>query len=1169
MAVGGFVRLRGKTKGDNMRTFAIVAFVFCILVSAGLPALAQTGQITGQVTDQSGAALPKAEVRAINDATLVERHTQTNDAGLYTFSFVSPGAYQVVVEAPGFSTVSSEKLSLTVGQALVFNVQLQVGHAEQKITVHAESQAIDTVDAQVSNVVDQREIEALPSILRDPYQLVMLSSGVNATNNQDGGFSVNGGRETSSRFLLDGGENNDVEFSINGVTSINPDSAQEFRVITNNFMPEYGRSDGAVINVITKGGTNQFHGEVHEFGRWDVLGARDYFNHNTDPLTGNIEKKNPYIRNIFGGSLGGPIVKDKTFFFFDYEGNRFDTTRSEAFTVPTAQLLTGKFTYSGVDNNGQAVSVPVDVSSQISADNAFGLPLDPLVQKIFSLYPAPNQIAPNGILGEAFVPQVQINNSDNYTVRLDHTLSGSENLSARYILNNALSTNDGLNEVVPGLGGLSGPFRTQTLALSLLSAFNYRWQNYFVASGTRENSNSQCTGLKTLNAIGQPDSFGDTADMFFPDSIANWGCALFGDGDGQGQSSGSYDFSDHVTYTAGRHTIKFGGQADALYSNNHFGFGTRSALEYGDFTNFQASADQSPAASSLGFTDQQTLQEALWMLFGQSAFEFQSQFFNPAGVRLHTDAVSMRAHDFSFFGQDSFRLSPKWTLNYGLLWEFNGVPYEADHRLSTVPVAQLSGPAPITFHNIGKDGAYLFHPDRLAPQPRFGFAWDPFGNGKTSIRGGVGIFRDRAFLFVADSLRGDPPFTNPFFAQIPSLTLSGFAPGTPASVLVPPMTLTPSPVILSGSLFEPSVVNQNLRLPYSENWNLGIQRQLPGNVMLEINYVGVMGRKILRDVDGNQPIPALVAQLRAICQNPNNQFGCVDSPTQSTVQGFNLYLGAEEGILPFDAVNNNALFHAIVIEDAASSSYNGLQATVTKKFTHGLYFQGAYTWSHVIDNASFPFNAIAGQAELPSNSFNPGADRGNGSYDVRQVLVMNYIWELPFGRQKSLLNSGFLGKALEGWTISGITDFSGGFPFDVFSLLDTSGTGGDPVRADYNPNAPRVPVSNPRTQISPNPGLFSNPPFGRNGNLGRDALRGPGINNWDMVLTKNTRLNDRFNLEFRAECYNVFNRVQFVPPPSFVDFVGTPFLGQSLSQQGRPDGTTGARQLQFALKLKF
>jgi Carboxypeptidase regulatory-like domain len=1179
-----------------MRTPGLSVLVLCIIAGTAFPVLAQTGQIAGQVTDSSGAALPKAEVRAINQDTLIERHTQTNDAGLYTFSFVAPGVYQVAVEAPGFSTAPSEKLTLRVGQALVFNVQLKVGQTRQHTTVSAESQTIDTTDAQVSNIVDERELQSLPNILRDPYQLILLSSGVNATNNNDGGFSVNGGRETANRFLLDGGENNDVEFPAGGLTSINPDSAQEFRVITNNFMPEYGRSDGAVIDVVTKSGSNLLHGDVYEFGRWDVLGARDYFNHNPDPLTGNIERKNPYIRNIFGASLGGPIVRDQTFFFFNYEEHRFNTTLSAPFTVPTQQFLTGKFTYNGVDGNGNPISVPVDVSSTTSGDNAFGLPLDPLAKKIFQFYPAPNLLEPNGIDGIAFIPQVQLSNSNNYTVKIDHAFSPSENLSARYALNTGLSTNQFQNELQPGLAGIDGTSRAQTLSASLVSA-NYRWQNYLISSMTRLSVPGHCTALNTLNGLGQQDIYGDTADIQWPFPLQPWGCSFLGDTDAQTRGSGSYDFSDHVTRTAGRHTIKFGGAADQLYSNNAISFFSRGVLEFFNFAEFGAAADQSPAAQSLSFFsgDQEALQDAIWALFGQATLQTQSQFFTPGGSRMRTDELHMRAHDFSFFGQDSFRASHKLTLNYGLLWEFNGVPYETDNLLSTVPVAELSGPAPITFQNVGQNGVYLYKRHWLVPQPRVGFAWDPFGDGKTSIRGGVGIFRDRTFFQVADIIRGDPPLNEQFSNIIPVNAMGAFVPGPAIWVLASPTTRSPNPVIPQGALFGPEVLSQNLSLPYSENWNLGIQRQLQGDVQLEINYVGVMGKKLLRNIDGNQPIPAKVAALRAFCTDPTDAFpnlantsGCVDSPTASsqieTVTGLNLYNGAETPgplsnpskmtivpLLPFDAVNNNAVLHPVVVADEGNSSYNGLQATITKKFSHGLYIQGAYTWSHVIDDAALPFNAQAGQTEFPTNSFNPRADRGNGSYDVRQVLVMNYVWELPMGRHKPYLNRGLAGKVFEGFTLSGITDFSGGFPYDIFSPLDTAGNGGgaDPNRADYNPHIAPVPVQNPRTQISPNPAFFVNPPYGRAGDLGRDTFRAPGINNWDAVLSKTTRVNDRFSFEFRGECYNIFNRVQFSPPPLFNDFVGDSVLGQSLQQAQRADSTSGARQLQFALKLKF
>ena len=609
-----------------MRNLGIWLLLAWFIASAGMLVQAQNGEISGQVTDATGATLPKAEVRAVNQDTLIERRTQTNDAGIYTFSFVSPGVYQVAVEASGFTTALSDKLTLTVGQSLVFNVQLKVGQAQQHVTINAESQTIDSTDAQISNIVEEREIQALPNILRDPYQLVSLSAGVNPTNNNDSGFSVNGGRETSNRFLLDGGENNDVEFPSAALTAINPDSAEEFRVITNNFMPEYGRSAGAVIDVVTKSGTDKLHGNLYEFGRWDVLGARDYFNHNTDLLTGKVGPKNPYIRNIFGGSLGGPIVRGKTFFFFNYEAHRFNTTLTAPFTVPTQQFLTGKFTYQGADANGNSISVPVDVSSITSPDNAFGLPLDPLVQKIFKFYPAPNLLGFSGINGVAFVPQVERQNTDNYTLKINHLLSTSESLSVRYALNEGVQTNLLQNELQPGLGGVDTTLRGQTLSLSLLSEFNYSWQNYLIASGTRFNVPGRCTGLKTLNSLGQQNLFGDTADMSWPFPLQPWGCAFFGDTDAQRQASGSYDLSDQITRTAGRHTIKFGGAADELYSNNSIGFFSRGFLEFFNFADFGVPADPSPAALSLSSQtgDETVLQDAIWGLFGQSTFQIQS-----------------------------------------------------------------------------------------------------------------------------------------------------------------------------------------------------------------------------------------------------------------------------------------------------------------------------------------------------------------------------------------------------------------------------------------------------------------------------------------------------------------------------------------------------------------
>jgi hypothetical protein len=270
-------------------------------------------------------------------------------------------------------------------------------------------------------------------------------------------------------------------------------------------------------------------------------------------------------------------------------------------------------------------------------------------------------------------------------------------------------------------------------------------------------------------------------------------------------------------------------------------------------------------------------------------------------------------------------------------------------------------------------------------------------------------------------------------------------------------------------------------------------------------------------------------------------------------------------LLPFDPVNNNAFFQAGAFTNAASSTYNALQANVTKRMSHGFAIQGAYTWSHAIDNASDPLVPGAGNQPFPRNSFDLQAERGNSDFDVTHRLVLNYTWDVPAGRAAAS-GEGFAGKVLKGWQVSGINTFSSGLPYDIFTNVDSAHTGLS-QRPDFNPGASLVPVIDPGTQTGPNLGLFSNPPFGRGGDLGRNRFRGPGINNWDMVLQKDTRLSERFSVDLRAEAYNLFNRVQFNQPGNLTANPGT--FGQSTSQVGRPDGTTGSRQIQFGLKLHF
>lgn len=1140
-----------------------------VLTLGGLSSVlhAQSAQITGAVRDNSGAVVVKASVRVINQSTLVERRATTNDAGIYAVPYLGPGSYQVVVEVAGFQTAVSN-VTLTVDQVLVLNVQLKVGEANIKVEVKAPPETIDLNDAQISGVVDSREMNALPLILRDPYQLITLIAGVNPGDLQ--GFSVNGGRNSSNNFRLDGTDSNDVEGSTLSIVTVNPESAQEFRVLTNNFMPEYGRNNGAVIDVVTKSGTNQFHGGVYEFGRWNWLGgARDYFNPGPDPMA-------PYIRHIFGGTFSGPIVKDKTFFFFNYEAQRFITSTINSAVVPTQGFLQGKFTFTGTDpNTGNPIVVPIDVSSPGSTQNRFQLSFDPTVQKIFSHYPVgPAAQSPDGIAARVFFPASDRLSANNFTFKIDHNFSSKENFSVRYVINptrdNGVST-----DFLPGIGNFPFSGTTQLGAAHLISTFSSTWLNDAIFGISNVNNNFHCGSVSTINSVRTPDRFGDGTDFNFSDGIAVWGCPA--QTNGFSELSGTLSASDHMVRIFGRHTTTFGFEFAALHSNSTFGLFSRPQISFSNFLD----SHQPVTLTNTPADGVESLQDALWGLFGQVSSQQQAQFFNPAGTRLPKDLIRMRENDYTLFWQDSFKLNKKLTLNYGLRWEINGAPNESNNLLSTASLAELSGPPPIVFHVASGKGASLYSADHYALQPRIGFAWDPSGNGKTSIRGGYGIFRDHLFFGAADTVRGDPPFTQ----QQQQFIFPFNGPGAASSItgLPVPGDFTPSASIPQGAGLFVVTVDPKLRLPYSQNWSLGIQRDLGHNLQLEMNYVGVQGKHLISSINGNQTDPAKVAALRKFCAdptynpanpvpNPANSFGCIDSPladdAHETVQGFALLFGQELGALPFDAVNNNAIFAAQTIQTAASSTYNALQATVTKRYAHGLYLHGAYAWSHEIDDAGGDFGPSANNALLPANSHDLRQERGNGAQDVRQALVLDFTQELPFGHGKAFMNHGLAGKVLEGWSLSGIARFQGGFPYDIFMFRDSQGTGFNGLqRPNFNPHGTLVPPLVPRTQTGPNVGLFSPAPFGTVGNLGRNTFRVPYTNNWDMVLSKNTHLTERVALEFRAEVYNLFNRVQFTPPSNFIDFGA--FFGQSAGEVLRPDGTTGARQMQLALKLNF
>jgi hypothetical protein len=563
-------------------------------------------------------------------------------------------------------------------------------------------------------------------------------------------------------------------------------------------------------------------------------------------------------------------------------------------------------------------------------------------------------------------------------------------------------------------------------------------------------------------------------------------------------------------------------------------------------------------------------------LLGGVFNESQTQLYNTAGTRISSDERGFRERDMATFFQDQFKVKSNFTLNIGLRYEWNGVPWVIRDQLTSATPEALAGPPPIQFVQVTRGGPNpLYVNDVKGFEPRIGFAWDPFKDGKTSIRAGFGYFRDRQFFNLTGDTRANPPFSLPFVNSVyggenPTNT----NPATPAdqisNIPIPATQPAPGFSLPQFSFAFPATISPEFRVPYVQQRSFGIQRQLGGHFVLEVNYVGNKANRLLRVIDGNAPNPALVAQLRTFCRVPN-PFMCVDSPTADpsveTVQGSNLYVGAENGVLPFDAVNNSAAFHSNQVASIAQSNYNSLQTTLNKQFSHGMSFQVNYTWAHAIDDASDAFLPQENQTVFPANSNELKREKGNSSFDVRHRAVINYIAELPFGRGKARLNSGVVGRVLEGWSWSGIATLQSGFPFEIFAPgIDSDGTGAT-QRASFATTANIVPVTSPITQTGPNVGLFTFPLFGGPGNVHRNTYYGPSYKNFDMVIAKNTKITERFSVEFRSEYYNLFNHPNFQQPDNFI--TDGALFGQSSLTVGRNDGTTGARQLQFGMKLHF
>jgi hypothetical protein len=1083
----------GVSRSVVVALVGLIAIVFC----TSIPTRAQVagGTILGTVSDPTGAVIANAEIAIKERATGVVHTITSNSAGFYTVPNLSPGQYDLRISAAGFSVGTASGVTLTVGAEQTVNVVLKVGASNSTVEVTDIASGVDLATSSISGEVDGTTVTELPLNGRDWSQLATLQPGIAQVRNQSGigavgsadvvrgarGFgnqlSVSGTRPTQNNYRLDGISFNDytngapggVLGALSGV-----DAILEFSVLTTNYSAEYGKTSGGVINAITRSGTNQFHGDVYEFLRNSALDARNFFDGPRVP---------PFRRNQFGGSVGGPIVKDKTFFFFNYEGLRQSLSSTQVNTVPSLDARQGILS-----------------TGNVTVDSA----IVPYLQ----FWHVPNgAILPGGDTARYSVVTKQTGSGNFYTARVNHQFSAKDSLSATFLYDKTqLSNPDPLNNET-FFNSNSRPFGS----LEETHVFSPQFANS-VRFGFSRNSANILTG-PGANPLVTDKSLGAIPGQPAPFVIVPGISTFFGGVDGFPNFTfgwNSFQGYDDAFLTRGRHSIKFGIAVERMQSNNLFHF-----FDDGNF-----------------------------VFPSLSAFLTNQPIVFSATIPASATPRGIRETLFGGYIQDDWRFLPNLTFNIGLRYEMTTIPTEASGKqssLKSMTDSQITPGAPYFNHN----------PTTKNFEPRIGFAWDPFRNGKTSVRGGFGIFDvlPLPYELLIISSASAPVARN--------LTITSLHPGDfPTNAYNTSIQNCPLP---SLACYRTAFIDPNPHRSYVMQWNLNLQREIAPQTSLTVAYVGSRGVHLpFRTDDADIVLPT---------RTPAGYLW----PSNSTV-GAGIGTRVNPNVGRIDRLSFDA-----------DSYYDALQIGVDRKFSHGVQFQSSFTWGKSIDTGS---STIAGDqfSNSPSSLpfyFDAKLRRGQSDFNLGKNLVISGTWEIPGLKS----HSGFAGWATSGWQVGGVMQASSGAPFTVLVGGDPLGLNntdpfaypdritGSGCGSGINPGNPNNYIKLQCFAMSPSQGVTTSgaPIHTLMGNSGRNPLTGPGLINVDFSVFKNTRItkiSEAANLQFRAEMFNIFNHANFAPPLDN-NVLFNPD-GTSVGSGGVIDATqTPSRQIQFGLKLIF